>query len=225
MKQVFCAVNPCPRLGVAAGPRTTAPAAAIDSANAYRRNYAMSSDRMPPLHDAAMTDEQRSCAREIAAGPRGGVYGPFIPLLRSPELAGHAQRMGEYLRYRSAIGTLSELAILVVARAWSQQVEWEIHAPIALRVGIAAETIAAIAANEKPTGLPDEQQIVYDFCIELDATRAVSDSTYARMRARFGEKGIIDLAGINGYYILLAMVMNIARTPPAGNAPAALPPL
>ena len=77
----------------------------------------MTADRMPPLADEAMTDEQRRYAHEIAAGPRGAVYGPFVPLLRSPELAGHAQRMGEYLRYRSAIGTLSELAILVVARA------------------------------------------------------------------------------------------------------------
>jgi 4-carboxymuconolactone decarboxylase len=164
----------------------------------------MTADRMPPLADEAMTDEQRRCAREIAAGPRGGVYGPFVPLLRSPELAGHAQRMGEYLRYRSAIGALSELAILIVARAWSQKVEWSIHAPIAVGVGIAAETIAAIASGKEPRGLPD---------------KSVSDATYERTKALFGDKGIIDLAGINGYYTFLAMVMNIARTsaPDVGN--------
>jgi 4-carboxymuconolactone decarboxylase len=185
----------------------------------------MDSDRMPPLNDEAMTDEQRRCAREIAAGPRGAVYGPFIPLLRSPELAAHAQRMGEYLRYRSAIGTLSELAILVVARAWSQPVEWAIHAPIALSVGIAAETIAAIAANTRPAGLPDDQQIVYNFCSELCKDKRVSDATYARANARFGEKGLVDLVGINGYYTLLAMVMNVARTPAAESGLAALPPI
>src|ERR1022692_175344 len=184
----------------------------------------MTSDRMPPLTDEAMTDEQRLCAREIATGPRGGMYGPFVPLLRSPELAAHAQRMGEYLRYRSAIGTLSELAILVVARAWSQPVEWAIHAPIALRAGVAAETIAAIAANAKPKGLPDDQQIVYDFCSELCTEKAVSDATYARTSARFGEKGIIDLVGINGYYTLLAMVMNVARTPTPDAGDLVLPP-
>jgi 4-carboxymuconolactone decarboxylase len=154
----------------------------------------MNADRMPPLSDEAMTDEQRRCAREIATGPRGGVYGPFVPLLRSPELAAHAQRMGEYLRYRSAIGTLSELAILIVARAWSQPVEWAIHAPIALRVGITAETVAAIAAGSVPQGLPDDQQIVYDFCRELCTDKSVSDATYTRASARFGEKGVIDLA-------------------------------
>ena len=180
----------------------------------------MTADRMPPLADEAMTDEQRRCARVIAAGPRGGVYGPFVPLLRSPELAGHAQRMGEYLRYRSAIGTLSELAILVVARAWSQPVEWSIHAPIALGVGIAAETIAAIASGKEPRGLPDDQQVVYDFCRELCTDKSVSDATYERTKARFGDKGIMDLAGINGYYTFLAMVMNIARTsaPDVGDA-------
>jgi 4-carboxymuconolactone decarboxylase len=103
-------------------------------------------------------------------------------------------------------------------------VEWAIHAPIALSVGIATETIAAIAANAKPPGLPDDQQIVYDFCSELCTERTVSDATYARASARFGEKGVIDLAGINGYYTLLAMVMNIARTPVPDAAYAALLP-
>lgn len=184
----------------------------------------MNEDRMPPIPETSMTEEQRSCAREIAAGPRGAVYGPFVPLLRSPELAGHAQRMGEYLRFRSAIGaTLSELAILVVAREWSQQVEWAIHVPIALRAGIAAETIAAIADRTAPPQLPDEQQLVYDFCRELTTDRTVSDATYAGALARFGEKGVIDLAGINGYYTLLAMVMNTARTTVAGAAEASPP--
>lgn len=185
----------------------------------------MTADRMPPLADEVMSDEQRRCAREISAGPRGRVYGPFVPLLRSPELAGHAQRMGEYLRFRSAIGTLSELAILMVARAWSQPVEWAIHAPIALGAGISADTIAAIASGKEPQGLPDDQQVVYDFCRELDRGKGVSDATYARAKARFGEQGIIDLAGINGYYTLLAMVMNIARTSAPDLGDPALPPL
>ncbi len=185
----------------------------------------MNEDRMPPIAEEAMTDEQRRCAREIAAGPRGAVYGPFVPLLRSPELAGHAQRMGEYLRFRSALAaTLSELAILVVAREWSQQVEWSIHVPIALRAGVAAEAVAAIADGTAPARLPDEQQIVYDFCRELATERTVSDATYARALVRFGEKGVIDLAGINGYYTLLAMILNTARTSVPG-ATEASPPL
>ncbi|HEY2818624.1 MAG TPA: carboxymuconolactone decarboxylase family protein [Casimicrobiaceae bacterium] len=180
-------------------------------------------DRLPPLEADALTEVQRRAAEELAAGPRGGVIGPFVPLLRSPELLQHAQRMGEYLRYRSAIGTrLSELVILLIARYWSQRVEWSIHAPIAAKVGIAAETIGAIAAARRPEILSDDETIVYEFCFELNVNQDVSDSTFERTLVRFGEQGVVDLIGLNGYYTLLAMVMNAAHTAPAA---ASVPPL
>src|SRR6185503_1023711 len=100
--------------------------------------------------------------------------------LRSPELMACAQGMGEYLRYRSAIGTrLSELAILVTARHWNQQVEWAIHAPIAAQEGIAAEVIDAVAHGRRPQGMADDEAAVHDFCIELQRNKRVSDATYA----------------------------------------------
>jgi 4-carboxymuconolactone decarboxylase len=184
------------------------------------------SDRMPPLPPEQWTAAQRHHAQEIIDGPRGALISPFVPLLRSPELMTHAGRMGEYLRYRSAIGLrLSELAILVTARQWSQQVEWAIHAPIAEREGIAPETIAAVAEGRQPVGLPADEQLVHDFCIELHRNRGVSDPTWDAAIARFGEQGVMDLVGINGYYTLLSMVMNAARTavPPSVSVP--LPPL
>jgi 4-carboxymuconolactone decarboxylase len=177
-------------------------------------------DRLPPLAADALTGAQRAVADAIARGPRGGVYGPFVPLLRSPELADCAQRMGEYLRYRSAIGTrLSELAILVIARQWNQAVEWAIHMPIAEKTGIARATIEAIAARRRPGAMDADEAIVHDFCVELARDKGVSEGTYDRALARFGEHGVVDLAGINGYYTLLAMVMNVAGTP-AATAPA-----
>ena len=183
-------------------------------------------ERLPPLDPAALTEAQRRAAAELSAGPRGGIIGPFVALLRSPELMEHAQRMGEYLRYRNAIGTrLSELVILLIARFWSQQVEWAIHAPIAAEVGIAADTITAIAASRRPTTLTDDEALVYDFCFELNVNQDVSDATFDRALARFGEQGVVDLLGINGYYTLLAMVMNGARTAPAESAGAPLPSL
>jgi 4-carboxymuconolactone decarboxylase len=176
-------------------------------------------ERLPPLPSERLTDAQRVVADAIARGPRGAVYGPFVPLLRSPELADCAQRMGEYLRYRSAIGTrLSELAILAIAREWNQTVEWSIHMPIAERAGISRATIAAVAAGRRPEGMDDDEATVHDFCIELARDKGVSDATYERAAARFGEQGVVDLAGINGYYTLLAMVMNVAGTP-AGTVP------
>ena len=176
-------------------------------------------ERLGPIPDHDLTAPQRAAAQEVADGPRGAVYGPFVPLLRSPELMGHAQRMGEYLRYRSALGArLSELAILVTAREWDQQVEWAIHAPIAAQVGIPAAVIAAIAARERPGDMLVDETVVYDFCIELHRSKAVPDRVYGDALALFGEQGVIYLVGINGYYALLAMVMNVARTqaPPDG---------
>ena len=171
------------------------------------------SERLGPILDHELSEAQRAAAQEIIAGPRGAVYGPFVPLLRSPELMAHAQRMGEYLRFRSAIGgRLSELAILVTARQWDQQVEWAIHAPIAARVGIPASVIAAIAARQRPADMLVDEAVVHDFCVELHQTKAVSDRVYADALALFGEHGVVDLIGINGYYTLLAMVMNTART-------------
>ena len=170
-------------------------------------------DRLGPLRAEQMTSDQRAAAQAIIDGPRGALYGPFVPLLRSPELMEHAQRMGEYLRYRSAIGTrLSELAILVTARQWNQKVEWAIHAPIAEQAGIRAEVIAAIAARRKPHALREDEAAVYEFCIELHQLKRVTDATYACALALFGERGVVDLMGINGYYTFLAMVMNTAQT-------------
>ena len=170
-------------------------------------------DRLGPLEPAQMNDAQRAAAQAIIDGPRGAVYGPFVPLLRSPELMDCAQRMGEYLRYRSAIGTrLSEVAILVTARHWDQQVEWAIHAPIAERTGIAPDAIHAIAQRQRPHNMLVDEELVYDFCMELHQHKRVSDTTYANALALFGEKGVVDLMGINGYYTLLAMVMNAAQT-------------
>ncbi|MGH8788476.1 MAG: carboxymuconolactone decarboxylase family protein [Cupriavidus necator] len=159
------------------------------------------------------SEEQRRYAQEIIDGPRGGLISPFVPLLRSPELMCHAQRMGEYLRYRSALGLrLSELAILVTARQWSQQVEWAIHMRIAQREGISTETIEAIAEGRQPKGMPADEATVHDFCLELHRNRCVCDTTWEAAMQRFGEQGVVDLIGIAGYYTFLSMVMNAART-------------
>jgi 4-carboxymuconolactone decarboxylase len=181
--------------------------------------FAMS-DRLRPIPQEDWTDAQRAAAADIVNGPRGALYGPFVPLLRSPELMGYAQRLGEYLRYRSAIGVrLSELAILVTAREWDQQVEWAIHAPIAQQVGVPPDVIDAIARRERPQAMLVDETVVYDFCMELHRAKRVSDRVYADALALFGEQGVVDLMGVNGYYTFLAMVMNTAQTEaPVSNA-------
>jgi len=175
----------------------------------------MSSDRMPPLAPETWSAEQRTCAEEIIAGPRRALIEPFVPLLRSPELCVHAQRMGEYLRYRSAIGLrLSELAILLTARHWNQQVEWSIHAPIALGEGISISVVEAIDARREPPFGRDDERLVHALVQQSLMDRRVDDTTWARSVQSFGEQGVIDLLGIVGYYTMLSFVMNGAQTPP-----------
>lgn len=170
-------------------------------------------DRLGPIPFERLSAAQQVAAQAVIDGPRGALYGPFVPLIRSPELMEAAQRMGAYLRYRSAIGTrLSELAILVTARQWDQPVEWAIHAPIAREAGIDAALIEAVAQRRRPDGMREEEAVVYDFCIELHQHKRVSDATYAAALRHFGEQGVVDLMGLNGYYTFLAMVMNAAQT-------------
>ena len=120
--------------------------------------------------------------------------------------------MGDYLRYKSAIGnTLSELAILVTAREWSQDYEWSVHAPIALKAGIRAEIVEAIADGRRPAGMSPDEEAVYDYAIELLKNKQVSNATFDRAKSRFGAKGVVDMTGILGYYSFLAMQLNAAQ--------------
>jgi 4-carboxymuconolactone decarboxylase len=175
----------------------------------------MNTDRLPPLAPEHWTAEQRACAEEIIAGPRRALIEPFVPMLRSPELCVHAQRMGEYLRYRSAIGLrLSELAILLTARHWDQQVEWSIHAPIALREGVSRAVVDAIAERREPVFERGDERLVHAVVQQSLIDRRVSDATWAEAVQAMGEQGVVDLLGIVGYYTLLSFLMNGAQTPP-----------
>jgi 4-carboxymuconolactone decarboxylase len=168
--------------------------------------------RLPTIPPAQYSDEQKKAAADFEATRKVAVFGPFEPLMHSPQVMSQARAMGDYLRYNSALGNvLSELVILVTAREWSQDYEWHVHAPIALKVGIRPEVVEAIADGRRPAGLSDDEEMVYDFSIELHRNKRVSDKTFARVDKRFGKKGVVDLTGINAYYTLLAMQMNVAE--------------
>lgn len=177
-------------------------------------------DRMPEIPPQGLTPAQKRASDEFLAARKVPVFGPFVPLLRSPELMTAARSMGDYLRYKSTLEPrLSEFAILIVARAWTQDLEWQVHQPIALKAGLRPEIVQAVADGRRPAGMAEDEEIVWDFTDELHRTKGISDATYARALARFGEQGIMDLAGLNGYYALLAMAMNTARTAPPGGVP------
>jgi 4-carboxymuconolactone decarboxylase len=171
-------------------------------------------ERLPTIPPAQYTEEQKKAAEDFAAVRKVPVFGPFEPLMYSPQVMTQARAMGDYLRYKSAIGhTLSELAILVTAREWSQDYEWYVHHPIALKAGIKPEVAAAIADGRRPVGMSADEEIVYDFSTELHRNKRVSDRTFERAEQRFGKQGVVDLTGINAYYALLAMQLNVAQYP------------
>ncbi len=182
-------------------------------------------ERLPTIPPASYSAEQRQAAAEFEAARKTPVFGPFEPLMYSPTVMNDARALGDYLRFKPSIGTtLSELVILVTARAMSQDYEWAFHYPLALKAGIRAELADAIAEGRHPASMREDESIVYDFATELNRDKFVSDATFARAEKRFGKQGVVDLTAISGYYTLLAMELNVARYPvPAGGR--TLPPL
>ncbi len=172
----------------------------------------MSAPRFEELSPEDYTDEQKVAVAFFRETRGREPEGPFKVLLRSPEVLKRAQYLGAFLRYDCSLsGPLSEFAILCIARIWSNDYEWFVHMPIAQKSGVSDEIIDAIRHGRRPEGMSDEQAAVYDFTNELMTKRRVSDETYARAQVLFGDKGVIDLVGLNGYYSLLAMAMNAVQ--------------
>ncbi len=168
--------------------------------------------RLPTIPPEQYTPEQKQAVQDFETARKAALRGPFQPLLHSPQVMTLMRSTGDYLRYKSAIGTtLSELVILVVAREWTQDYEWLVHQPIAVEAGIKASITEAIAQGRRPQGMSDDEEIVYDFSTELHKNKHVSDHTFARAEKRFGKQGVVDLTAINAYYTSLAMQMNAAE--------------
>jgi 4-carboxymuconolactone decarboxylase len=170
-------------------------------------------ERMTKLAPENMTEAQRKAAAELASGPRGEVRGPFNVLLRSPELMSPLQKVGEYLRFRCQLDRrIAEMATLIAARHWTQVYEWNAHHPLALKAGLKPEIAQAIAEGRRPIGMAVDEEIVYDVLTEALQNKSVSDVTYERGIRQFGEQNLVDLLAIAGYYAMLAMLLNVART-------------
>jgi len=188
------------------------PRLALPLTIAFAAAVAQAQTRLPTIPPAAYTPEQKQAAADFEAARKVPVFGPFEPLMYSPQVMTLARSMGDYLRYKPSIGTtLSELAILITAREWTQDYEWHVHAPIAAKVGIKPAVIEAIADGRRPAGMNEDEEIVYEFCIELHRNKRVSDASFARAEKRFGKPGVVDLTAIAGYYTLLAMQLNMAQ--------------
>jgi 4-carboxymuconolactone decarboxylase len=184
-------------------------------------NFSLTGDRFKPLTWEAMTPAQKTMVEHILAGDRKNLGGPFNVLLRSPEMGDLAQAFGAQARFHSSLPPkLNELAIIVTARFWMVQFEWNAHRRAAAQAGVSEDTIQAIATGKRPAKLAADETVVYNFATEVLKTHAVSDATFAAAKNALGERGVVDMMAVMGYYQIVAMMLNVDRYPmPEGVAP------
>lgn len=178
-------------------------------------------DRFKPLTYEQMTPEQKTLVDHVLSGERGSMNGPYNAFLRSPEMGDLAQKFGAHMRFHSSLSAkLNEFAILLTGRFWNSQFEWYAHHRIALQAGLSPAVIDSVAGGKRPALMQPDEEVVYNFCTELLNTRQVSDATFNATVDKFGERGVVDLIGVMGYYHLVSMLLNVDRYPlPDGAQP------
>jgi len=169
-----------------------------------------------------MSPEQRAVHDRIVSGPRGRIQGPLRAALHNAALADKWQALGALLRYDTTLAPrLSEIAILVTGRACDSPFEWYAHRAEAEKAGIEQPIIEALLARTEPPGLSEDEATVYRYAVELNRTNSVSDATYALALSRFGERTVVELTALIGYYTMVAMTLNCHEIPlPEGVVPA-----
>jgi 4-carboxymuconolactone decarboxylase len=203
--------------------------AAVTTAQAPRKpdpkTITFRGDRFKPLTWDEMTPAQRTMLEDIFAGPRSSADGPFNVLLRSPEMGILAERFGASMRFNQTMPRkLNEMAIIITGRYWTAQYEWLAHKRAALAAGLDPAIVDAIQHGRRPARMDRDEEAVYTFCTELLQTKQVSDATFAAARAAVGEKGVVDLIGVMGWYQMVSMMLNVDRYPlPAGAQPELTP--
>jgi len=185
------------------------------------RDVQLVGDRFKPLKYDEMTPAQKKMMDHLVSGERCGAGGPFNVLLRSPEMGDLAQEFGAQMRFHSSLPRkLNEMAIIITARHWTAQYEWNAHRTAAAQAGLKEPIIQAIAAGKRPESLDADETVVYNFATELLRTHEVGDATFKAVKDKFGEKGVVDLIGVMGYYQMVSMLLNVDRYPlPAGAKP------
>jgi 4-carboxymuconolactone decarboxylase len=186
-----------------------------------------SPSRLPAIPAERLTPAQQALVDSIRSGPRGQatqIRGPFAVFLHSPDYGQLAQQLGGYCRLKTRVPPrLSEFAILVTAKLWRAQYEWYAHVPHAERAGVTTQTIRALRAGRMPKSAPKDERAVYAFIKELYRRKRVGDKTYARVQALLGDDGMVEFVGILGYYVLIAMSLNVFRMGPPEGEPLPFP--
>lgn len=182
--------------------------------------------RFAPLKAEDLTPPQKAWADDIAVPPRNAKFGnpPYRAYIRSPDLARRLSALSDYLRWNTSLSPrLSELAILITAREWTAQYEWFAHYPLALKGGLDPKVADAIAAGKRPDTMKDDEAALYDLATALYRDRKVSDAVYKAALEKFGERGIMDIIGIIGYYDLVSMTLITMQAVPPNDSVKPLP--
>ena len=183
-------------------------------------------DRFKPLTYDQMTPEQKTMVDHIMATGRPSLDGPFNVMLRSPQMGDLAQQFGAYTRFHTSLPhKLNEFVILITGRYWNAQFEWYAHKKYALQAGLSPSILDALAAGKRPANMQPDEEAVYNFCTELINTKQVRDATFKAAVDKFGERGVVDMVGVIGYYDLVSMLLNVDRYPLPAGATAELKPL
>lgn len=170
--------------------------------------------RLALLTLETMNAEQRVVAEKLLSGPRKGMKGPFSALLRHPDLCDKVQELGAVVRFKNAIpSALKEMAIIMTGRHWTASYEFQAHRRMALEAGLSPAICDAIADGKKPAGMTADETAIYEFVTELLATGQVGDAHYDKVKAKWGEKGVVDLCATVGYYCIASFVLNVSRHP------------
>jgi 4-carboxymuconolactone decarboxylase len=178
------------------------------------RDVQLVGDRFKPLKWDEMTPEQKTMMEHLVSGERRGAGGPFNVLLRSPEMGDLAQQFGASMRFHSSLPRkLNEMAIIITARHWTAQYEWSAHRSAAAQAGLNESVIQAIAAGKRPGSMDADETIIYNFATELLNTKQVGDPVFKPVKDKFGERGVVDLIGVMGYYQFVSMLLNVDRYP------------
>jgi len=179
--------------------------------------------RLPVLQEDNLNPDQRKLLDSLREGPRGKgveIRGPFAVILHAPAYGQIAQELGAHVRFSKLVPhRLTELAILVTASLWRSQYEWHMHAIHAAKAGISDKIINDIRLGRAPKRLSKDERAIYDFVKELHKTKRVSDKNYARVHKIVGDAGMVEFVGICGYYVLVAMTLNVFRMPPPAGEP------
>ena len=185
-------------------------------------NVASKEPRFQQLTMDQLNDKQKPLGEQIMKVSSVGLGGPYNPMLRSPVFGQKMFDLLYYLRWQTSVPLkLNEFAILIIGRQWRSQVEWFAHAPLAQKAGLSPNIIAELKQNKRPSNMPPEEAVVYDFVTELSTKNEVSDETFARAKGLLGEQQVVDLTAVAGTYVTVAMILAMAEegVPPGKEPP------